>query len=148
MRYRLDSHFCLTKASKMVILWLNGDINSYFKEFLIFQAEISIFFDGKFCSDTTTLECAKFHYVAPNFWGTFKDNFGDNFRNNEWDNFKDYLCEWKTFHSCFSLIFILYAQFITYFCNFVFRESYQNTKNRLRDFHFHVFRFCLSYLVQ
>ena len=24
-----------------------------------------------------------------------------------------------------------------------FRQSYQNTKNRLRDFHFHVFRFCI-----
>ena len=28
---------------------------------------------------------------------------------------------------------------ITYFCNFIFRQSYRYIKNRLRDFHFHVF---------
>ena len=40
------------------------------------------------------------------------------------------------------------ARLITYFRKLVFRQSYQNTKNRLRDFHFHVFRFCLSCLAQ
>ena len=35
-----------------------------------------------------------------------------------------------------------YAWLIIYFYSFVFPQSYQNTKNRLRDFHFNVFRFC------
>ena len=35
------------------------------------------------------------------------------------------------------------ARLITYFCKFVFLQNYQNTKNRLRDFHFHVFPFCI-----
>ena len=30
------------------------------------------------------------------------------------------------------------------FCNFIFRQNYQNTKNRLQDFHFYVFFFCKS----
>ena len=42
----------------------------------------------------------------------------------------------------------IYARLITYFRKFVFRQNYQNTRNRLRDFHFHVFSFCLSCLAQ
>ena len=39
------------------------------------------------------------------------------------------------------------ARLITYFRNFIFRQSYQSTKNRLRYFHFHVFNFaCLALL--
>ena len=38
---------------------------------------------------------------------------------------------------------VIIARLITYFCKFILRQNYQNTKNRLWDFHFHVFRFCL-----
>ena len=39
-----------------------------------------------------------------------------------------------------------YARLNTYFHEFVFRQNCQSTKNRLQDFHFHAFRFCLSCL--
>ena len=35
---------------------------------------------------------------------------------------------------CSGVAFTIYARLITYFCKFVFRQNYQNTKNRLRDF--------------
>ena len=44
--------------------------------------------------------------------------------------------------------FSINARLITYFRKFVFHQNYQNTKKRLRDFHFHVFCFCLSCLAQ
>ena len=46
----------------------------------------------------------------------------------------------------FSPILMLFsnARLITYFCKFGFFQNYQNAKNRLQDFHFHVFFFCKS----
>ena len=43
----------------------------------------------------------------------------------------------------FQFAWLLNARLITYFRKFVFRQSYQNTKSRFQDFHFHVFCFCI-----